>query len=94
LGTPNDDVWPGVTGLPDYKSSFPNWHAKDLADDIAGVTEASAELIAVRPSPLSSLPFLTDDDLKGMLVYDPAKRMSAKVALACDYFRVPGSIKL
>ena len=25
LGTPNEDSWPGVTQLPDYKSSFPHW---------------------------------------------------------------------
>lgn len=25
LGTPSDDVWPGVTSYPDFKSSFPKW---------------------------------------------------------------------
>jgi len=25
LGTPTDDVWPGVTSYPDFKSSFPKW---------------------------------------------------------------------
>lgn len=24
LGTPSEDIWPGVTSLPDYKSSFPS----------------------------------------------------------------------
>ncbi|KAH6894296.1 kinase-like domain-containing protein [Thelonectria olida] len=25
LGTPSDEVWPGVTTYPDFKSSFPKW---------------------------------------------------------------------
>ena len=25
MGTPNETNWPGVTNLPDYKSTFPNW---------------------------------------------------------------------
>ncbi|KHO01702.1 Cell division control protein [Metarhizium album ARSEF 1941] len=25
LGTPDDEVWPGVTSYPDFKSSFPKW---------------------------------------------------------------------
>lgn len=28
--------------------------------------------------------------IQGMLMYDPAKRMSAKTALKCDYFLLPG----
>ncbi|KAM0746290.1 Pkinase-domain-containing protein [Meredithblackwellia eburnea MCA 4105] len=72
LGTPDDDVWPGVTSLPDYKTSFPTWYAKDLAENIVGCTPESAEL------------------LTGMLMYDPAKRMSAKTALKADYFLLPG----
>ncbi|XP_013784754.1 cyclin-dependent kinase 2-like isoform X1 [Limulus polyphemus] len=30
LGTPDEDTWPGVTKLPDYKSSFPKWKAQDM----------------------------------------------------------------
>lgn len=25
LGTPTKETWPGVTSLPDYKSTFPKW---------------------------------------------------------------------
>ena len=25
LGTPGEEVWPGVSALPDYKSVFPKW---------------------------------------------------------------------
>ena len=47
LGTPDEEMWPGVTTLPDYKESFPTWHAKDLSDNVAGCTPESAEMLAV-----------------------------------------------
>lgn len=25
MGTPTEDVWPGVTTYPDFKASFPRW---------------------------------------------------------------------
>lgn len=31
LGTPNDDIWPGVGKLPDYKPTFPQWSKQDLS---------------------------------------------------------------
>ncbi|KAJ9100068.1 hypothetical protein QFC19_005748 [Naganishia cerealis] len=31
LGTPNEEIWPGVSQLPDYKPTFPQWTAVDLA---------------------------------------------------------------
>jgi len=30
LGTPDESTWPGVTSLPDFKSSFPKWQPNDL----------------------------------------------------------------
>ena len=30
LGTPTEETWPGVAGLPDYKPTFPLWAAKPL----------------------------------------------------------------
>merc|ERR1712133_194610 len=30
LGTPDESTWPGVTSLPDSKSSFPKWQPNDL----------------------------------------------------------------
>lgn len=30
LGTPSEDSWPGVSSLPDYKPTFPQWSAQDL----------------------------------------------------------------
>ncbi|KAL7989635.1 hypothetical protein Chor_012301 [Crotalus horridus] len=31
LGTPDETVWPGVTSMPDYKSSFPKWARQDFS---------------------------------------------------------------
>ncbi|BGP55468.1 hypothetical protein JCM8202_001246 [Rhodotorula sphaerocarpa] len=45
LGTPNEDTWPGVTSLPDYKPTFPNWHPKVLEDHVPGSNSKSIELI-------------------------------------------------
>ena len=30
MGTPNESVWPGVTSLPDFKTTFPQWQPKPL----------------------------------------------------------------
>ena len=30
MGTPNEMTWPGVTKLPEYKYTFPQWKAKNL----------------------------------------------------------------
>jgi len=32
LGTPDENVWPGVGSLPDYKDTFPKWRPVPLAD--------------------------------------------------------------
>lgn len=68
MGTPNEQIWPGVSRLPDYHAVFPLW----------------------KPQPLSSaVPTLERDglDLLGrMLVYDPNQRITAKAALAHQYF--------
>ncbi|KAK7822757.1 cell division control protein 2 like protein a [Quercus suber] len=45
LGTPNDDTWPGVTSLPDYKSAFPKWPPKDLAAVVPSLDSAGIDLL-------------------------------------------------
>lgn len=30
LGTPNETIWPGVSNLPDFKTSFPQWQPQEL----------------------------------------------------------------
>lgn len=68
LKTPTEDLWPGVTQLPDFKATFPNWQAFNLKSSMKKIEPAGLDL------------------LEQMLVYDPAKRISAKKALLHPYF--------
>lgn len=45
LGTPNESVWPGVTKLPDYKPTFPQWKPMDLAQLIPDLEPAGIDLL-------------------------------------------------
>ncbi|KAK6343738.1 Cyclin-dependent kinase catalytic subunit [Orbilia blumenaviensis] len=45
LGTPDDSTWPGVSALPDYKPTFPQWDRKDLATQVKGLDEAGLDLL-------------------------------------------------
>ncbi|KAI8988841.1 kinase-like domain-containing protein [Pilobolus umbonatus] len=65
LGTPNKEVWPELTELPDYTPYFPPWKGHDLRE----VLEEFDDTI--------DLPDSAYDLLKSLLVYDPAERMSA-----------------
>jgi len=45
LGTPNEDVWPGVTSLPDYKPTFPQWAGKSLERTVNGMDAKGLDLL-------------------------------------------------
>ena len=32
LGTPTENTWQGVEGMPCWQAQFPQWHARDLAE--------------------------------------------------------------
>ncbi|XP_009993137.1 PREDICTED: cyclin-dependent kinase 1 isoform X2 [Chaetura pelagica] len=68
LGTPNNDVWPEVESLQDYKNTFPKWKPGSLASHVKNLDEDGLDL------------------LSKMLIYDPAKRISGKMALNHPYF--------
>ncbi|KAJ3876585.1 kinase-like domain-containing protein [Lentinula edodes] len=68
MGTPNEQIWPGVSSLPDYKATFPQWSTKDLLGVVPVLDEAGIDM------------------LKQTLIYDSAKRISAKRALIHPYF--------
>lgn len=70
LGTPTEQMWPGVTSLPDYKSSFPKWPANKVARVVPSMAKDPHAV----------------DLLTQMLHYDPVKRISAKAALNHPYF--------
>lgn len=46
LGTPNEETWPGVSSLPDFKSAFPKWPPKDLASVAPNLEPAGIDLLS------------------------------------------------
>ncbi len=48
LGTPTEQAWPGVTGLPDYKPDFPAFRARPLMDHVARLDFVGLQLLQVR----------------------------------------------
>jgi len=71
LGTPTAETWPGVTDMPDFKPTFPKWKAKGWEN----IRNTKAQLGSVGV-----------DLLEQFMVYDPAKRISARRALQHTYF--------
>ncbi|KAK4874555.1 hypothetical protein RN001_013915 [Aquatica leii] len=69
LRTPTEEIWPGVTMLPDYKSTFPCWTKSTLHTHVTNFTDDAYNL------------------LHQMLLYNPAKRISAKKIAEHSYFR-------
>jgi len=45
LGTPNEDNWPGIRQLPDYKPTFPQWAAQDLTLQVPHLDEEGLNLL-------------------------------------------------
>ena len=81
LGTPNDDIWPGVSSLPDYKPSFPQWNAVDLEAAVPSLDASGIDLLSVSTEvrSASKLPWIDSLPIfQRTLVYDPAHRISGK----------------
>jgi len=70
LGTPTEEVWPGVLQLPDMKASFPKWPRRSWAE----IRNAAAML---GPHGVELL--------DQFMVYDPTRRISARASLAHPY---------
>ncbi|XP_022079981.1 cyclin-dependent kinase 1-like [Acanthaster planci] len=45
LGTPTDQSWPGVTELPDYKPTFPNWTTNNLTKSVKTLDPEGMDLL-------------------------------------------------
>lgn len=71
FGTPDEEIWPGVTQLKNYRQSFPCWKPTQLSSMLVG----------------SQLDKSGIDLLQRMLRYDPTERISAKSALTHPYFK-------
>lgn len=45
LKTPGEEVWPGVTSLPDYKPTFPCWTSNNLSQQVKSMCPAGLDLL-------------------------------------------------
>jgi serine/threonine protein kinase len=45
LGTPNEAIWPGVSQLPEYKTTFPTYARRDLTEIIPNADPLALDLI-------------------------------------------------
>lgn len=45
LGTPNEQIWPGVTSLQDWNEDFPKWPALQIAKFVPNLGEAGTDLM-------------------------------------------------
>ncbi|CAE8630481.1 unnamed protein product, partial [Polarella glacialis] len=71
LGTPTDEVWPGVSSLRDFTQEFPKWNTSDLAD-----VRASGPALGPDGAEL----------LNDCFRYDPVARPSARQLLQYAFF--------
>ncbi|KAJ1144576.1 hypothetical protein NDU88_010874 [Pleurodeles waltl] len=46
LGTPNNEIWPEVESLQDYKNTFPKWKAGGLANHVKNINQEGLDLLA------------------------------------------------
>ncbi|KAL5199479.1 hypothetical protein ABZP36_020682 [Zizania latifolia] len=46
MGTPNEETWPGVASLPDYKTAFPKWPPVDLATVVPTLEPLGLDLLS------------------------------------------------
>jgi len=70
-GTPSTATWPTLDALPQYKSDFPRYEARDLGKMLPSLAHPNDEGLKL---------------LKGFLRYDPEHRISAQQALAHPFF--------
>lgn len=45
LRTPTEEIWPGVTSLPDYKTTFPCWTQNNLTAQVKNIDSAGMDLL-------------------------------------------------
>lgn len=93
MGTPNEEVWPGVSKLVNWHE-YPQWSPKPLSSAVPGLDEAGRSLLSVSIAYtflacLTDIHYLTSRKisiLQEMLHYEPSKRISAKKAMEHSYF--------
>ncbi|KAJ7112985.1 Pkinase-domain-containing protein [Mycena epipterygia] len=45
LGTPDEECWPGLQSLPDYKPTFPQWAAQELARVVPALDKDGIDIL-------------------------------------------------
>lgn len=81
LGTPNEEAWPSVSSLPDYKPTFPQWSRQDIARIVSTLDETGIDMLKVctlsipAPHLMVSISFFLFFPQR-TLTYDSAKRIS------------------
>jgi serine/threonine protein kinase len=45
LGTPTEEIWPGVSSFKDYKPTFPQWTGNHLAKQVPGIEPLGLDLL-------------------------------------------------
>ncbi|KAM8719921.1 hypothetical protein ACLKA7_006041 [Drosophila subpalustris] len=72
LGTPTEDIWPGVTKYSGFNGTFPNWTCdiNNQMKDIPGITDSIIEVLAL------------------MLALNPSHRITAEEIIEHDFFKV------
>lgn len=74
MGTPNEEVWPGVTSLPGFANVQWTQHSKQNLSQIIKYLDQVLDETGM-------------DLLYRLLTYDPTQRISAIQALKHDYFK-------
>lgn len=47
MGTPNEETWPGVSKLKDFKPTFPQWNDNVLKDSVSNIKDDGVDLMQV-----------------------------------------------
>lgn len=47
MTTPNEETWPGVTDLKDYKPTFPKWSENILKSSVKNINSDGLSLLQV-----------------------------------------------
>lgn len=45
VGTPNETLWPGVSSIPEYKTTFPKWKPQNLSEYLPELDEKGIDLM-------------------------------------------------
>jgi cyclin-dependent kinase 2 len=86
LGTPTEEMWPGVSTLRDFKQRFPQWADTDFSEVRAAAAEVAVRAGCASVGSDGSLGKVGIDLLRECLKYNMVDRPSARMALQRPFF--------